>query len=156
MDPLKLIAFDDEDLRIVSAHLQDAVVRLGEMRYLKSERRFVSVLNRFDWSRAHAGGRDGLARRQAALRFEHVESARLSGIDLARTDEVLVLLALGFEAKADGDPAGRLTLLFAGDKAIQLDVECIEAELRDLGPVWQTSSRPRHPHEQDGGADRDG
>ncbi|MEZ5854981.1 MAG: DUF2948 family protein [Hyphomicrobiaceae bacterium] len=150
MDLLKLIAFDTEDLRVVSAHLQDATVRVSEMRYLKGEQRFAAVLNRFDWAQAHASGRDGLARRQAALRFERVQHAKVSGIDLSHAGDVLVLLAISFEARSTDDPAGWINLVFAGDKAIQLEVECIEAELRDLGPVWRTKSKPRHPKGPDG------
>ena len=150
MDLLKLIAFDTEDLRVVSAHLQDAAVRVSEMRFLKGEQRFAAVLNRFDWAKAHAGGQEGLARRQSALRFEHVHSAKVSGIDLSHAGDVLVLLAISFEAKAADDPAGWVNLVFAGDKAIQLEVDCIEVELRDLGPVWRTSSKPQHPKGPDG------
>jgi hypothetical protein len=145
MDPLKLIAFDAQDLQVVSAHLQDAVVRIGEMNFIVRQKRFAAVLNRFDWAQALGNGGRDLARRQTALRFERVLSARISGFDLGRKDEVLSLLAIAYAPAGSDDPAGTVTLTFAGGAAVQLDVECIEAELRDLGPVWKARSRPEHP-----------
>ena len=156
MDPLKLIAFDADDLQILSAHLQDAIVRVGEMKYLPRERRFAAVLNRFDWATAHAGDGKDMMRRQAALRFERVLAARTSGIDLARQDEALVLLAVGFEASGEEDPSGTMMLMFAGDAAIQLEVECIEAELRDLGPVWRAELKPEHSLDAEPGPGKPG
>lgn len=154
--PLKLIVFDNEDLRVVSAHLQDAVVRVADLTYRLQDKRFVLVLNRFDWTHALANERTGarrqqLRRRQAALRFERVQGARLSGFDPRAENDVLSLLAVSFHAQDPNDPSGLLTLTFAGQAAIQLDVECLEAELRDLGPTWETRNRPRHPG--GGGAD---
>lgn len=145
MDKLKLIAFDAADLDVLSAHAQDAVLRVTDMAFLPAEKRFAAILNRFDWPRALQTGKIEFRRRQSALRFERVTAARTSGLDLNRKADVLVLLAVQFEAKAADDPAGTLTLLFAGNAAIQLEVECIEGELRDLGPQWRTRRRPRHP-----------
>jgi hypothetical protein len=76
------------------------------------------------------------------LRFERVVAAQLQGIDMKAESRVLSLLAIQFESKAL--PAGALTLQFAGGAAIRLEVECIEAELRDLGAVWSTRSTPDH------------
>jgi hypothetical protein len=151
MDQLKLIAFDAEDLGVVSAHLQDAVVRVGDMTYLPREKRFAALLSRFDWARAHTNGGKDLARKQAALRFERVLAARTSGFSRARKSEVLALLAVEFQPKGADDPAGTVTLTFAGSAAVQLDVECIEAELRDLGPAWRARRRPSHPIDEGSG-----
>ncbi len=144
MTDLKLIALDAEDLGVVSAHLQDAVFTVEDMAYLPKERRFAVVLNRFDWEETLAGGRRSKRnrRRRTALRFDRVSAARLQKIDLKARDRVLSLLTIGFEPGVP--PAGTVTLLFAGGAAIQLDVECIEAEVRDLGAVWSTKSRPDH------------
>ena len=150
MEPLKLIAFDAEDLQVVSAHVQDAVVQTSEMRFLPRSRRFAAGLNRFDWAAAHTNGSSTLARRQSALRFERVLRARTTGIDLAAADQVLVLLAVSFLANGADDPAGTVTLTFAGGAAVQLEVECVEAELRDLGPIWQARARPDHPDDETG------
>lgn len=145
MDELKLIALDPADLMVISTNLQDAVLKVGDMAYLPAQSRFAAVLNRFDWSRTVEAGDGGFERRQCALRFEHVLSAQLSGIDLAAKSDVLELLAIQFDARAADDPGGSLTLIFAGKAAVRLDVECIEAELQDLGARWSTTSKPAHP-----------
>lgn len=149
MPDLKLIALDAEDLGIVSAHVQDAVLKVAEMTYQRRARRFAVVLNRFDWAETLAGGKRKKRhqRRRAALRFERVKRASLQGIDLKTKDRVLVLLAVSFQA--DATPGGWVTLVFAGGAAIRLEVECIEAELRDLGAAWQALARPDHDAEKD-------
>lgn len=156
MDKLKLIAFDAEDLAVVSAHTQDAVLKVADMAYQRQERRFVALLRRYDWAQEATGGKVRPVRRQTALRFERVLAVRYQGLDLKARGEVLSLLAIQFAPKAADDPAGDVTLVFAGGGAIKLDVECIEAELRDLGPKWQARSRPRHPDQPDAPAPASG
>ena len=145
MPDLKLIALDAEDLAVISAHLQDAVMKVGDLAFLPREKRFAAVVNRFDWIDAiesDAANQKRYARRRTALRFERVLGAQVHGVDLKNKSAVTSLLAIRFEP---GDaPQGRVTLEFADGGAIRLDVECIEAELRDLGPVWQAKSKPRH------------
>lgn len=145
MADLKLIALDAEDLAVISAHLQDAVLQVGDAAFLPREKRFVVVANRFDWVEAHKrdDNPENFARRQTALRFERVLSAKVQGVDLKNKSEVLALLAIAFEPM--DAPEGDVTLHFANGGAIRLHVECIEAELKDLGPVWQAKSKPRHP-----------
>ena len=142
MEELKLIALDAEDLRILSGHLQDAVIRVGDMAYLKEGMRFAAIANRFDWEGAVKSKDDEFQRRRTGLRFERVKSAQVQGIDLKKKDLVLVLLAVAFEP--GDEPEGTLILHFAGGGAIRLGVECIEAELRDLGAVWSTQHKPEH------------
>lgn len=144
-DSLKLAALDDEDLQVLSAHLQDAVLRVGDIAYLPKQNRLAAVVNRFDWESARQD-KGQYRRRRAALRFDRVQKAQIQGIRLAAEDAVLNLLAISFEAGAA--PSGAILLVFAGGGAIRLEVECIEAELSDLGPVWETASKPEH---QDGG-----
>ena len=147
MQDLKLIALDAEDLSVVSAHLQDAVLKIADIAYLPREKRFVALANRFNWTAALAtGGQDKgqLTRHRCALRFERVTAARLQGINLADKERVLSLLAVQFETDSPENPSGRVTLLFAGNAAIQFEVECIEAELRDLGGVWAARGQPQH------------
>ena len=139
MEQLKLIALDEEDLSVVSSLLQDAVLRVGDMTYVPSQKRFAAVLNRFDWEKAVKGGGKDFRRRRAALRFG---------------DRVLSLLAVSFEPLEP--PSGRVTLTFSGDASIQLQVECIEVELRDLGPAWRTHSKPVHPGEEPGAGSEPG
>ena len=121
---LKLIAMDVEDLAVVSAHLQDAVVRIGDMAYRPRERRFVALVNRFDWTTALADSakRGEFARCRAALRFERVGKARVQNIDLAAKRQVLSLLALQFEGRGGEDPSGEVTLVFAGGGAIKIGI----------------------------------
>jgi hypothetical protein len=145
MADLKLMALDADDLSVISAHLQDAVVKVADLAYLPREKRFAALLNRFDWADAVKDGPHNFARRRAALRFERVLSAQLSGIDLKNTGRVLNLLAIGFEPREA--PEGDVTLVFADNGAIRLRVECVEAEMKDLGPAWEAKSMPRHPDE---------
>ncbi len=141
VDPLKLIALDKDDLEVVSAHLQDSTLKAGEILWRPAEHRVVIALDRFDWEAAN-GGSHSYRRRRAALRFERVLACKGKGIDCAAKAKVLNLLAVDFH---DRDaPAGIVTLLFEGGGALRLEVECLEAELADLGPVWMTESCPDH------------
>ena len=149
MDTLKLIALDTEDLKVISAHLQDAVLKVADMAFVPHERRFAAVVNRFDWTSVLANGKPSEAtRRQTALRFERVLGAQVSGIDLNAKQDVLSLPAAQYEPIGPDDPQGHLTLVFAGGGAVRLHVECIEAEMKDLGPAWQARAVPRHPDDE--------
>lgn len=155
MPDLKLIALDAEDLDVISAHLQDAVLRIGDMTYLPGERRFVAVLNRFDWTTATASAskprgssREGYERRRAGIRFERVNSAKVQGFDLKDKRAALALLAVTFEpAPGTETPEGDVTLTFSGGAAIRLSVECVEVELKDLGAAWTAKRPPEHPED---------
>ena len=146
MELLKLIAMDDEDLKVISVQLQDAILRVEDMAYLPQERRFAAILNRFDWLSATGNGQSdaaGYRRRRSALRFERVTGAQFQNLALQEKSGTLELLAVNFEP---GDlPGGYITLIFCGGGAIRLQVEVIEAELRDLGPIWKTRAKPEHP-----------
>lgn len=153
MNDLKLIAMDAEDLGVISAHLQDAVLKVGDLAYLPKEHRLAAIANRFDWLSAGAAMSDGkpidkskLQRRRTAIRFERVLSAQVAGIKLDAKRDVLSLLAIQFE-ETDA-PAGRITMHFSGGGAIRMLVECIEVELRDLGGAWRAKSMPTHPDDQ--------
>lgn len=145
-DRLRLAAIDDEDLAVISAHVQDAVLKVGDLVYLPADRRFALAMNRFSWEKATdmkpRRKRDGFERRRAALTFDRVLRVRTTGIDRTRPDTVLELLALGFTPV--DPPTGIVSLVFAGGAAIELEVEVIEARLADLGPAWATASVPRH------------
>jgi Protein of unknown function (DUF2948) len=140
--PLKLIALDCEDLGVLSAHCQDAVLLVGDMVYQPRDQRFVAIANRFDWALATAD--QGQVRHRSALRIERVTAAKLQGIDLKAKQLTLALLALEFASHGTDVPSGEITLLFAGGAAIQLTVECIEAQLEDLGAAWAARARPDH------------
>jgi Protein of unknown function (DUF2948) len=146
MSELKLIAFDADDLAVISAHMQDAVLKVADLAYLPAEKRFAALGHRFDWADALKDDRPSAqdyARRQSLLRFERVLAAKVQGIDMSSKDAVLSLLAVSFEPR--DTPAGSVTLHFSDGAAIKLEVECIEAELKDLGPAWGVKSMPRHP-----------
>ncbi len=141
MDLLKLIALDREDLEIVSAHLQDSVVKIGEVIWRPAENRVVIALNRFDWEAAVADT-PSFQRRRAALRFDRVLSCKCRSLDCSAKEQVLNLLAIEF-SETDV-PGGVVTLAFSGGGALRLEVECLEVEAGDLGPVWQTTCCPEH------------
>lgn len=142
MDLLKLLALDEEDLGIVSAHVQDAVMKVADLEFLAASQRFVLPMYRYAWEKEATLARPQPERRNSVLHFERVLSARLSGISRAKPDEVLSLLAVTYTAS--DAPAGTVDLVFAGGGAIRLDVECIEARLVDLGGAWEATSRPAH------------
>ena len=115
MTMLKLVAFDEEDLAVISAHVQDAVMKVENLDYSPSTKRFVLTMNRFAWE-AVSGKllRSSNERHQSVLSFARVLSAKAHGIDPKKKDDVLSLLAIGFTpAQA---PAGTIELLFSGDR----------------------------------------
>lgn len=142
MDPLKLIAFDQDDLAVVSTHLQDSTIKVADIVWRPEERRCVFGLNRFDWEQAVQGAVPEYKRRRTALRFDRVTSCKCRNLSPVAKDAVLNLLAVEFsETEA---PGGVITLHFSGGGALRLEVECLECELVDLGPVWPTSCCPQH------------
>ena len=152
MTDLKLIALDAEDLNVISAHLQDAVVRLADMTYLPGEKHFAAVANRFDWAKTfsassgRAKGAKGFERRRAGLRFERVLGARVHALNLSDKSATLSLLAITFEPSSVPESVdGEVLLTFSGGGAIRLHVECLEVELQDLGAAWSAVHAPRHP-----------
>jgi len=137
---LKLAALEGDDLAIISAHLQDAVACVREMAYLPADKRFAMVVNRFDWITASEQAKS--VRRRAGVRFERVRNARTRNLDLKDGNIVLNLLAIEFTEQ--DAPSGSITLYFSGNAAIQLDVECIEMAMSDLGPEWAADACPQH------------
>jgi hypothetical protein len=142
---LKLAALDQEDLAVLSAHVQDAVLKVADMAYLPKEGRFVVAMNRFTWEQAD--GKGAYERRRAALTFDCVRAAKTNRIRRDQGDAVLELLAIEFDPS--DPPAGAVTLIFAGGAAVKLDVECIEARMADLGAAWTTAAKPCHELEAD-------
>lgn len=140
MDRLKLVALDAEDLAVLSAHLQDAVVRVGDLRFLAEEGRFVIALNRFAWETTGRRGPD--ERRRAVLHFDRVKRAQATRIRREAPDAVLSLLAVTFEPGEA--PAGTVRLAFSGGAEMRLEVEYVEARLADLGAAWAARGRPSH------------
>jgi len=141
MQPLKLIALDEEDLAIVSAHVQDAIARVGDIDWRPAENVLTLVVARFVWEGVGDRTRT-YERRHAGLAFRRVRAVRSQNIRRDRPDGILDLLAVTFEPT--DAPAGVIRLVFAGGGELRLDVECIEAQLGDLGSAWATGALPRH------------
>ena len=139
---LALVVMDADDLSVLSANLQDARIAVSDVAYLPAEKRFAMVGHRFDWIKAAAGGCERAA---MGLHFERVLGVTRVGLQQDDGERVLNLLAIDFAA-ADV-PAGQVTLTFSGGAAIRLDVECIEAQMRDLGPRFPCDKAPAHPLE---------
>lgn len=145
---LRLIALDGEDLAVFSAHLQDAILHVGDMVYLPAEQRFVLALNRFDWFSATSGGAP--QRAQTGLHFEKVRKVSLRGFRQDRPDDILNLLDIEFIPGEN--PSGAVALVFSGGCAVLLEVECLEARMSDLGPRWRARLAPGHGDEASGEA----
>jgi len=150
MEELKLVALDDDDIEVISAHVQDALVKVADVLWQPREHRFLMVLNRFDWMTAADGKGAGGAgvkspdyrRCRTALRFERVNACKCRGLDPSNKDALLNLLAVEFIE--NDSPSGTVTLTFSGGGVIRLDVECLEAELADLGEIYAAAVCPDH------------
>jgi hypothetical protein len=142
-DMLKLAAFDLEDLAVISAAMQDAIVKTGEMTFLASEKRFAMVCNRFAWEVNAARTKPPYERRRTGFQITRALRAELAGLDLSRPDDVLELLSISFEP-SDG-PAGAVLLSFSGGATVRVHVECLELAMSDLGGAWATDNLPEHP-----------
>lgn len=144
MDFLKLVAFDQDDLKVVAAHIQDALVKVGDLEFNARKKQFIIPMNRFAWERQQKRlfRRPRYERHQSVLHFDRVLAVRSTGIDKSKPAEILSLLTVNF---VRGElPSGTIELVFSGNAALSLDVECIEARLADTGAAWETPSLPRH------------
>jgi hypothetical protein len=143
---LKLRAGDAEDLAVISAILQDALVSVGEMIYLPEESRFVLVANRFRWEPQAPGTRKDFERTLSGLRFDGVTGVQRRGFHPREEERILSLLAIRVEL-TDG-PEGKpkaVILEFAGGSSVRLEVGGLLCHLDDLGEPWPTRWRPKHP-----------
>ncbi len=140
-DGLRLAALDTDDLEVISAHAQDAVLSVGDMTYRARANSFIVLVNRFDWSEAQDATTH--RRRRTALHFDRVRTVKARGVSPGDRAKVLNLLAIRFEPGSQ-EPAGTIELVFSGDATMRLEVECIEARMTDLGPVWAAASKPHH------------
>ena len=144
--PLNIGALDADDLAVISALAQDAVFPAAEMRWQGSARRFVLLVNRFRWEDA---GRDrhGPERVQALLVFENILGVASQGVDRGDPDMVFSLLSVDWQPGEDA--AGEMVLTLAGDGAIRLRAEALEARLRDVTRPYRAPSKqvPEHPED---------
>ena len=135
-DLLKLAALDSDDLAVISAQMQDAVLRVGAITQVKSRQQFALVANRFAWD---SGQRE---RRRTGLHFDHVKSVQKQGFKNVKPETILSLLAISFCA-VDG-LSGHITLSFSAGHLLRLEVECVDVTLADMGPAWSTEMTPSH------------
>lgn len=139
-EPLSLMAKDAEDVKVLSAYLQDAILILGETKHIPSEKKFLLVLNRFRWEAQNEQGDfpAGIHERvHSGLCIDHVEKIASKNIDLKKTDAFLSLLAVHWED-------GHIDMVFAGGGIIRLTVHTLGLYLKDLDQSWPTQWCPRH------------
>jgi hypothetical protein len=134
--PLRLLAEDPEDLAVISAALQDAVTKIGDIQFDKAARTLTIALNRYRWEKK------GGERVRAGLQISSVLSVKARNLRQGVRDAVIDLLAVRFEP---GDaPAGAIVLTFAGGGDLRVEVECIEVALADVSLSWPSRAKPRH------------
>lgn len=133
-EPLRLLAEDGEDLQIISAALQDAVLRPVDIVWERAARRLTVTLSRFCWE---CGG----TRVMSAMQFGDVQAVKSRRLPRA-PESALELLALDFEPTEA--PGGRVILMFAGGGDLRIDVECLDAVLADLSDRWPARVAPHH------------
>ena len=140
--PINIAAQDTDDLAVLSALVQDAVLTAGDMRYQKSKRRFTLLINRFRWEEGAARSPE---RVRSLLVIDEVGHVQGQGLDRKDPDLVLSLLSLGFAQGDDG--TGVVTLIFAGDGAMAFSVEALDVALKDVTRPYLAPSRsvPKHP-----------
>lgn len=138
---LKLLAEDAADLEIVAAAVQDALVRVGELKFEPKARRFVALMSRFRWEAA--GEKGPFERIRAALSFESVLSVKSRNVRLEASEALAAVLSVTF-TPAPEPPGGAVAIMLAGGGEIVLEVECLDVVLLDWGSPWRTPRRPDH------------
>ncbi len=144
--PVKVVAQDSDDLQVISSLVQDAVFPTAEMSWKAAQRRFALLLNRVRWEDQPGGAaRKAVERVRSLLVIDDVLGVSSQGIDRADNELVYSVLALDWQADADG--AGRLVVTLAGDGALALSVECINVTLQDVTKPYLAPSGklPTHP-----------
>jgi hypothetical protein len=138
---LKLMAEDAADLDIIGAAVQDALLRVGDITLDKKQRRFAMLVNRFRWE--DAGETGPYHRVRAALSFESVIGVKSRKVRLDSKEALASILSVTFTPDEE-PPGGKVSLVLAGGGEIELEVECLDALLLDMGAAWQTPRRPDH------------
>ena len=145
--PLNIGALDSEDLTVISAMVQDAVLPIGEISWQANQRRLALLINRFRWEDKTNAERQGrpVERVQSLLAFDTVLSVASQGLDRSQKDLVLSVLSITMENAENGDCY--LTVTLAGDGALRIRVEAVEVHLRDVTRPYAAPSRksPHHP-----------
>jgi hypothetical protein len=139
--PLKLRAEDADDLAVISAVVQDALIAMRDLTYERNARRFILVANRFRWESepAKANGAPPFERTHAAVIFDAVERVSYRGFRRSEGDRILSLLAMRLREKP-----GTIDLEFAGGATVRLTVSAINVRAADIGEPWPTEWQPDH------------
>ena len=139
---LKLIARTEEDLRVVSAHLQDSIASISDIANLKKNKIFLMQLNRFMWEDVEKGVFRKNKRIRTILKFENVLEVHSKNINQSKKNKFLDFLAIESNIMPDNNYVMKIT--FAGDSIIKLISEVIEVTLDDQGEAWDTKNKPKH------------
>jgi len=139
---LKLIARSVEDLRVVSAHLQDAIVNINDIANLKKNKILLLQLNRFMWEDVEKGVFRKNKRIRTVLKFENIIKVSSKNINQAGKDKFLDFLTIETNQMIDNNY--EMKILFAGDSIIKVTSEVIEVTLDDQGEAWDTKNKPKH------------
>ena len=139
---LKLIAKTEEDLRVVSAHLQDSIASISDIANLKKNKIFLMQLNRFMWEDVEKGVFRKNKRIRTILKFENVLNVVSKNINQHKKDKFLDFLAI--ETIKMPDNNYEMKIIFAGDSIIRIVSEVIEVTLDDQGEAWDTKNKPKH------------
>ena len=139
---LKLLATSNEDLRVIAAHLQDAIVSVQDIANLKKNRIFLIQLNRFMWEDVEKGVFRKNKRIRTFLKFENI--IRVLSKNVNQNDKNRFLDFLAIESKLMPDKSYEIDLIFSGNSLIKIFVEVIEATLDDQGDPWESKTKPKH------------
>ena len=139
---LKLIARTEEDLRVVSAHLQDSIVSVSDIANLKKSKIFLMQINRFMWEDVEKGVFRKNKRIRTILKFDNIVKVLSKNINQLKKDKFLDFLAI--ETKIMPDNNYEMKIIFAGDSIIRIISEVIEVTLDDQGKAWETKNKPKH------------
>jgi hypothetical protein len=144
--PLNLVARDGDDLSVISALVQDAVLTGADLKWERSKRRFACLINRFRWEDREAAeaAKRPYERVRALLVIEDAGAVRSQGIDRGDPETVLSILSLAWEPGEDG--TGAVTLVLAGDGAVRVAVEALEVTLHDVTKPYLAPSRMKPEH----------
>ena len=139
---LKLIARTEDDLRVVSAHLQDAIANLSDIANLKKNKIFLMQLNRFMWEDVEKGVFRKNKRISTVLKFDNVIRVESKNINQLKKNTFLDFLTI--ETNLMPDNNYEMKIVFAGDSIIKIIAEVIEVTLDDQGEAWDTKNKPKH------------
>tara|TARA_B000000532_G_scaffold192636_1_gene158658 strand:- start:71 stop:514 length:444 start_codon:yes stop_codon:yes gene_type:complete len=139
---LKLIARTEEDIKVVSAHLQDSIASVSDIANLKKNKIFLMQLNRFMWEDVEKGVFRKNKRIRTVLKFENVLNVVSKNINQQKKDNFLDFLAIETIKMPDNNYEMKIT--FSGDSIIRVIVEVIEVSLDDQGEAWETKNKPKH------------